>query len=348
MENIEPFMTMPEVDGALVGGASLTVRFRGASATSGCMKRYKAPVWTSAAAISLLLALLPPLVVLFFDRGTTTIFEPDKLALFRALILLLVGWQLSLWVLKLQPPPQRWPLIWPALALLGTTVLATFSSIAPRWSTWGSYERGQGLLTLLALVIYAYLVYRYRAVRPLNEWIPKATVLGSAVVVLYALAQALDADPFTWQVEPGSFPVFGTLGRSNYLASFLVMVIPLTVGWLLTCRERGKRWALSGLLLAQGLALLLARSRGGWLALGAAIPVALVVWGLLHRARRWLIAGVSLAVLGILLLLALNLGGGPQRPVPVALAGTAGIVARDRRRVHGRAIDDTGAPHCAR
>lgn len=137
-------------------------------------------------------------------------------------------------------------------------------------------------------------------------------MLGSAVVVLYGLAQALGADPFTWQVEPGSFPVFGTLGRSNYLASFLVMVIPLTAGWLLACHERGKRWALGGLLLAQGLALLLTRSRGGWLALGAAIPISLATWGLLRRARWWLIAGASLAVLGIALLLALNLAGSAE------------------------------------
>lgn len=69
------------------------------------MKRHSAPAWTSATTISRSLALLPPLVALFFDRGTTTIFEPDKLALFRASVLLLIGWQLSLWLLKLQPGP---------------------------------------------------------------------------------------------------------------------------------------------------------------------------------------------------------------------------------------------------
>jgi O-antigen ligase len=270
------------------------------------MKRHTARVWTSAKTIGWSLALLPALVALFFDRGTTTIFEPDKLALFRALVLLLVGWQSSLVALGLRPAPRRWPLALPALALLGVAVLATFFSVAPRWSIWGSYERGQGLLTLLAFVAYARLVHGYRATCPLEEWIPRTVVLGSVAVVLYALAQAAGLDPLDWQVEAGSFPVFGTLGRSNYLAAFLVMVMPLTAGWLVACREGWRRWGLGGLLLAQALALLLARSRGGWLALGAAVPVAMVAWGTLRRARRWAIGGVSLAVLGIALLLALN------------------------------------------
>ena len=279
------------------------------------MKRPKAPpTWTAAKAISWPLSLLPALVTLFLDRGTTTMFEPDKLALFRALVLLLVGWQLSLWMLRLQPGPGRWPLAWPASAMLGATALATLVSVAPRWSIWGSYERGQGLLTLLALVAYAYLVYRYRAVCPLDEWGPKATVLGSVIVVLYSLAQALELDPLPWQVEPGSFPIFGTLGRSNYLAAFLVMVMPLTAGWLLACQDRAGRWALAGLLLGQGTALLLTRSRGGWLALGAAAPVALVAWGALRGARRWLITGISLAALGMALLLILNLAAGADLP----------------------------------
>jgi O-antigen ligase len=253
------------------------------------------------------LALLPALIALFFDRGTTTIFEPDKLALFRALVLLLVGWQAILVALRFQPAPQRWSLALPALALLGVAVLATLFSIAPRWSVWGSYERGQGLLTLLAFVAYACLVHRYRAACPLEEWVPKTVVLSSVAVVLYALAQAAGLDPFAWQVDPGSFPVFGTLGRSNYLAAFLVMAMPLAAGWLAACRERWQRRGLGGLLLAQALALLLARSRGGWLALGAVVPVAMVAWGTLRRARRWAIGGVSLAMLGVALLLALNL-----------------------------------------
>jgi O-antigen ligase/tetratricopeptide (TPR) repeat protein len=271
------------------------------------MKRHTARVWIPAKTIGWSLALLPVLTALFFDRGTTTIFEPDKLALFRALVLLLVGWQSSLIVLGLQPAPHRWPLALPALALLGVAVLATLFSIAPRWSVWGSYERGQGVLTLLAFIAYACLVHGYRASYPLEEWIPRAVVLGSVAVVLYALAQAADLDPLDWQVEAGSFPVFGTLGRSNYLAAFLVMAMPLTAGWLAVSRERWQRWGLGGLLLAQALALLLTRSRGGWLALGAAVSVATVAWGTLRRARHWVVGGVSLAVLGIALLLALNL-----------------------------------------
>ena len=278
------------------------------------MKRRTAPDRISATTIGWSLALLPALIALFFDRGTITIFEPDKLALFRTLVLLLIGWQSSLFVLRLQPGPQRWPLALPAQVLLGVAVLATLCSIAPRWSVWGSYERGQGLLVLLAFVAYAYLIYRYRATYPLEEWIPKAVVLSSVAVVLYGLAQAVGLDPLDWQVEEGSFPVFSTLGRSNYLAAFLVMAVPLTAGWLATCQRRWQRWAMGLLLLGQGLALLLTRSRGGWLALGATVPIVMTTWGMLRRAWRWVIAGVSLAVLGIALLLLLNLAARAEHP----------------------------------
>jgi tetratricopeptide (TPR) repeat protein len=71
---------------------------------------------------------------------------------------------------------------------------------------------------------------------------------------------------------------------------------------------------MGGLLLGQGLTLLLTRSRGGWLALGAAVPIVMTAWGVLRRTRRWVITGVSLAVLGIALLLLLNLAAEAEHP----------------------------------
>jgi hypothetical protein len=69
-----------------------------------------------------------------------------------------------------------------------------------------------------------------------------------------------------WQwlplVSDARSPVYGTLGRSNFLGAYLALLLPLTLALLFTGRQRRQRTTLSVLLVGQVavLAVTLARS----------------------------------------------------------------------------------------
>jgi hypothetical protein len=103
--------------------------------------------------------------------------------------------------------------------------LTTLFSVDPHTSLWGSYERQQGLLSygaylLLFLLTAAKLRSRAHVVRLLT-----ALVWGSAPIVAYDLRQAAGLDPLGWQTDAAS-PVLSTLGRANFLGSYLVLDHP--------------------------------------------------------------------------------------------------------------------------
>jgi len=200
-------------------------------------------------------------------------------------------------------------LLTPLLVFNGLLLLSLGLSLSPYWSFWGSYERSQGVFTWLTLGLFIYLIYRFRVQTGFNDLVQSGLVLGSVPVVCYALLQACGLDPWQWDIEIGSSPVFGTLGRSNYLASYLVLVLPLTLKQFVCARQTRWRMGWGLLIAAQGLALLLSHSRGGWLTLGVISVIGLVAWGVLQHNRRWQIMGFMLGGVSIMVLLILNLPG---------------------------------------
>ena len=108
-------------------------------------------------------------------------------------------------------------------------ILATVLSVNPRTSLWGSYERRQGLLTLGAYVALFLLTATGLRTRAQAERLLTAIVWGSAPVIVYALLQAAAVDPLMWRTDAAS-PVLSTIGRANFLGSYLVLALPLTAG----------------------------------------------------------------------------------------------------------------------
>ena len=262
------------------------------------------------------LALLPAAVVIVCDRGTPTVFEPAKLRLLQAGVAILATTYLSTGLYRRILVVPKWPLALPTLVWLGVLTAALVASLSPHWSLWGSYERAQGLFTWIALAGFAFLVYRFSAHEAFVERLLSCLVGSSALVVGYALLQAVGLDPWSWHIEEGTEPVFGPLGRGNYLAGLLVVIIPLTVGKAARTTTRWQRIALLALVAAQGLVFVLSRSRGGWLALGAVTVVGLVAWGLLQREPRWWISGLVVGGIALIGLLALTLL--PELPASVS------------------------------
>ena len=244
-------------------------------------------------------------------------FELPKVMLLRALILLMglavlvraiEGWGRGRQARGDQP---RVPLLVPALAFGLVLVAATVLSVNRRASLWGSYERQQGLLTLGAyLALFSLTAINVRA-RAQAERLWVALIWGSAPVVAYGFLQAAGLDPFDWRTDAAS-SVLSTIGRANFLGSYLVLVIPLTVGRVLLAR---RRWPYLFLLAGQALCLILTQARGAWVGLGAAVVVLGLAMGVATRSRRLAGATVAAAVLAVGLVAVLNLPSGPMAPL---------------------------------
>ncbi len=247
-------------------------------------------------------------VPLAFNPLAGSGFELPKAALLRALILLM-GFAalvrfIDTWGERGGSPLRRpdTPLVWPALAFGLALGLATALSVNPRLSLWGSHERQQGLLTVGAYLALFLLTATGLRARARAERLWAALVWGSAPVVTYGLVQAVGLDPLDWQTDAAS-PVLSTVGRANFLGSYLVLVLPLTLGRALVAR---RRWPYAPLLAGQLFALACTQARGAWVGLGTAALLLGLSWAVANRDRRLALAVLAIGVLAVGLVGVLN------------------------------------------
>jgi tetratricopeptide (TPR) repeat protein/O-antigen ligase len=198
------------------------------------------------------------------------------------------------------------PLLLLALLFLADSAFATATSIAPRLSLWGSYERLQGLYTTSAyLVIFFSIVALLRTEEQLERLLTTALVV-SFPISLYGIIQHFGIDPVLWG-EDSSQRVISTFGNPIFAAAFLIMVVPLTLYRLLEAGRAAMRHESSGthpilhnslfpllrfaiysvLLSAQLRCIFLTQSRGPWLGLLSGLLLFAVLWTLVHRRWRW-------------------------------------------------------------
>ena len=266
-------------------------------------------------------------------------FELPKAALLRALVLLM-GLAALAGTTEGRHDPQRGrvprrthPLLCSALALGAALALATLSSVNPRTSLWGSYERQQGLLTWIAYLALFALTATHLRTRAQLEQLWAALVWGSVPVVACGLLQAAGLDPLGWQTDAAS-NVLSTIGRSNFLGSYLVLVVPLTAARLALSRRRLPH----ALLLAGQLACLaLTHARAAWVGLGVVAVVGLAARAVTTRDRRPAMVALALVVAAGGLVALLNV---PQRALCRAHLRTGPAAPGDaiprRRRFHRR------------
>ena len=237
------------------------------------------------------------------------------------------------------------------------TALATACSVLPLTSLLGSYDRLQGLATLLTLTIVAAAVARPRGdpehnrrfVAGLVDWL----LVWSAPVGLYALLQHFQLDPLTWLDR--TFGPASTAGSSTALAGYFVMLVPLTLARLATALRpapgatqtaQTRRAVGLGLLLGLQITALLTTGVRG--ALVGGLSGLLVFAVLLLRQRR---AGRAAAcLLGLLLAALLAIGAlnlAPERLLRRASPflerlgsiGLQDVTARERLLVWRTAVE---------
>ncbi len=257
------------------------------------------------------------LVPLAFNPLDANAFEPLKAALFQTITLLMA--LAALWAEMARRraaaapspfagPPRHDPWPWGYVAAI---LLATVFSVDVRRSLWTARLSADGALTLLSGVSFCWLLSRALATRGQALRLALALVIGSAPVTLYGLLQAAGLDPLTW-ISDAVSPVLSTVGRSNYLAAYLVMVMPFTLA-LWRSGMDGRPAPRFGLLLAlQFACLLLTLARAAWLGLltgGLLAGLALARRGgaFAQEPRRglWLAGGLLAGLAGVGLLYAM-------------------------------------------
>ena len=112
-------------------------------------------------------------------------------------------------------------------ALMAVLVLLSTVTSSQGWSSLlGSYQRAQGLFTVLSYVAIFLLLAGNLRSRAQVERLFLAVTLGSLPVAAYAIVQAVGADPLPWGT---SGVVSSTLGNASFLGGYLAVVLPLSL-----------------------------------------------------------------------------------------------------------------------
>jgi O-antigen ligase len=278
--------------------------------------------------LRLTLVLSLPLV---FNPWGASAFELPKAMLLRALVLLL-GWVAVVERLERSPARARprFPpaMVWPGAAFGLSVLAATLLSYDPLTSLWGLLQRQQGLLTLAAYLGLFWLTASQLRSRTQVYRLWSAVVWGSLPVVLYGLLQGFGVRPLGWQTDAAS-PVLSTVGRANFLGSYLVLIIPLTAARTgIATRPLPLILLLGGQLACW----LLTLARGAWIGLGAAIVIGLLAWAYATRRRR--LAWIALA---------LTLGGASVIALVMALTSSHPVLTETPGLKHLTSLAQTNA-----
>ncbi len=205
-----------------------------------------------------LLALV--IVPLFFNVYSNRVFEPDKLALLRSIAVLMAAAWLIRWIEErvaggdkggdAQPAPAErfWkiPLVGPTLILAVVYLLATATSVVPRTSLWGSYQRLQGTYTTLSyMVVFMLMVQNLRRQEQLRR-VVSTVIITSLPISFYGLLQHYGLDSLPWAGDVVS-RVASNMGNAIFVAAYLIMVVPLTLARILHLQAKalegaGLRW----------------------------------------------------------------------------------------------------------
>ena len=229
----------------------------------------------------LLLIFFLPLVL---STRSSEVFELPKMLFVYAMTAVIAGLWLGRMALRREILIRRTPLDIPILLVLISQMASTIYSIDPQVSWWGWYGRFHG--GLWSTISYTFLYYAFVSNLELdpNEespWrTPKRllfTITASAIIVsVYAILQHFGIDKDFW-VQDVVNRVFSTQGQPNWLAGYLVMIIPFT--WMLMTKSKKQKAKSSGrnnkivfcsLFFVFLTALLFTKSRSGLVGLAAA------------------------------------------------------------------------------
>ena len=122
------------------------------------------------------------------------------------------------------------PLDIPLALFLSSQLISSFFSMDPHVSWFGYYSRFNG--GVWSIICYVLLYYALVSnVQNLHKLL-KVALASGVVVALYGVAERLGIDKHLW-VQDVQNRVFSTLGQPNWLAAYLVALMPIATGFML-------------------------------------------------------------------------------------------------------------------
>jgi tetratricopeptide (TPR) repeat protein len=189
-------------------------------------------------------------VPLFFNIYSARTFEPDKITLLRSIAMVMI----LAWIVMVVEQGfggasengegigksfgervRRWirePLFLPTLLMVFIYVVSTILSISPGVSFWGSYQRLQGSYSMLSyIVIFAMMASTMRTFDQVDRLVT-LVIIASVPVSLYGIVQRYGLDPLPWAGDVTQ-RVASNMGNAIFVASYLIMIIPVTISRLI-------------------------------------------------------------------------------------------------------------------
>ena len=183
-----------------------------------------------------LLFILVPLILTPYNYE---LFEFNKmLTVYFLAVIILAAWIIRMIYLK-KILFCRTPFDIPLILFLLSQIIATILSIDPHTSIWGYYSRFHG--GLLSTVSYLLLYFAYTS----NLKADKKFTLNSLTIILitalivsiYAILEHFGIDKHIW-VQDVQSRVFSTLGQPNWLAAYLLTLLPLPLAFCLISKSK--------------------------------------------------------------------------------------------------------------
>ena len=195
----------------------------------------------------------------------------------------------------------------PSIFIVGLFILLLFSSDALQ-SFFGSYDRQMGVLSYLFYFVWFLLLFvnisgsdKELNRKKINRII--ITAVGAGFIAsVYGILQILNIDFITWSESPFiDRRVTSTLGQPNFLASYLLLIIPLSSYLLLKSQKFLEKFFYCLIIIFNFLCLFFTASRGAFIALILTVFLLLLFLG--FRAKIKIIKKIVI-VFGFIVLVA--------------------------------------------
>ena len=268
---------------------------------------------------------------LFFNVYSSRVFEPDKLTTLRTIAVVMTAVWLVKYIEERAAGRQgikldwRTPLVLPTLFTVVVYLLSTILSVTPRVSFLGSYQRLQGTYTTLSYIVLFLIILQGLRTRAQLDRLITVLIVNGLPVALYGLIQHNRLDPLPWGGDVTQ-RVASNMGNPIFVAAYLIMVFPLTVGRIAESfkailTEEEANWAdiprAAGYIFTAAvelIAIYYAQSRGPLLGLIASFYFMFLLLALSSRTRLGAISALSIViVIGLIVgfLIIVNIPGGP-------------------------------------
>lgn len=216
------------------------------------------------------------LVPLLLTPWNYELFEYNKMMAVYGLTVIITASWIAKMIAQKEIRITRTPLDISIALFVTSQLVSSIFSIDPHISWLGYYSRFNG--GMFSIISYIFLYYAF--VSNIPSTIPqllRVTLLSATLVAVYGVLERLGIDKHIW-VQDVQNRVFSTLGQPNWLAAYLVAIVPITLAFGL---KNTFYWILSILFF---ITLLFTRSRSGLIGFAVAD---VIFWGiiLLNFAR---------------------------------------------------------------